>query len=135
MMKISERVNVAIHSLAYMAAVQEKCPLSAAKLAGQLDVSVSHLAKIMQRMVKAGFIGSVRGVQGGFFLKKDPEDIVLLDIFESLEGPINNDHCFLGTPICKNGKCLLNEMIQETNAIISQYLKNTRLSDFQVEAE
>ena len=86
MLKIPERVNLAIHSLAYIVAQKQDRPIPVSDIARSLAVSESHLAKVMQRLVKAGFVSSIRGVNGGFILNRIPDSITLMDVYECIEG-------------------------------------------------
>ncbi len=64
------------------------------------DIPKSFLAKIMQKLVKAGLIESIRGAKGGFLLAKKPSDITLLDIIEIMEGPILVNKCAIDKDKC-----------------------------------
>lgn len=56
------------------------------ELSQKLDVSDSYLKKITRQLVVAGFIESRASKRGGFLLKKELNQITLLDIFEAIEG-------------------------------------------------
>ena len=59
------------------------------ELSQKLDVSDSYLKKITRQLVVAGFIESRASKRGGFLLKKELNQITLLDIFEAIEGKEN----------------------------------------------
>ena len=57
------------------------------------DITPAFLTKILQPLIKAGIVGSQRGVGGGFYLVKAPQEITLLDIVVAQEGPIHLNQC------------------------------------------
>ncbi|MFO7981934.1 MAG: Rrf2 family transcriptional regulator [Desulfuromonadales bacterium] len=59
----------------------------------QQEITPAFLTKILQPLIKAGVVGSQRGVGGGFYLLKDPSEVSLLDILEAEEGPLALNHC------------------------------------------
>lgn len=134
MVKISERVNIAIHALGYMGAIRNKYPVAVSDLAGALHVSESHLAKVMQRCAKAGFVRSSRGARGGFVLVREPSDVTVLEIIESIEGPLTVPSCLLGKSICKPGTCIMKDLLADMEALLRSGLGEKKLSDFVIEA-
>jgi len=66
-LRISEAASLAMHAMMALAA-QPEHRRSAQDLARQLDVSLAHLAKVLQRLAKAGYVASTRGPKGGFTL-------------------------------------------------------------------
>lgn len=59
------------------------------------DITPAFLTKILQPLIKAGIVGSQRGVGGGFYLVKSPKEITLLDIVQAEEGPIHLNLCLI----------------------------------------
>ena len=66
-LKISEAASLALHTMVYLAG-DPSAHYPAGRLAEALCVSEAHLAKVLQRLVKAGMLVSVRGPKGGFRL-------------------------------------------------------------------
>ncbi|MBE0599383.1 MAG: Rrf2 family transcriptional regulator [Desulfuromonadales bacterium] len=64
------------------------------------DITPAFLTKILQPLIKAGIVGSQRGVGGGFFLLKDPGDVTLLDVVRAQEGPLLLNNCLEQPGIC-----------------------------------
>ena len=129
MLKISDAVNLAFHAVLLLATRPEGGQLSVQELAETLRVSDNHLSKVMQRLSKAGFVGSRRGPHGGFYLSKDPADIRLSDIYTAIEGPIPPATCLLKKPLCEGECCLLGNLLSSVHRQIRDQLNGTTLKD------
>ncbi len=134
LLRISEAANIAVHALAYMSKTQKEGYFSVAEIAETLNVSPSHLAKVMQRLVKAGFVGSSRGAAGGFSLEKSPEEMNVMEIIIAIDGEPPEIGCILGTPICKTGTCVMRPLLSEVEKIVRDRLSGVKLSDFALAA-
>lgn len=130
---LSEAANLAIHALAYMAAVEPKMPLPAARIAAEINVSESHLAKVLQNLARQNFIASTRGAKGGFYLERKPEEITLMDIVVAVDGPFPKNGCLLGKPICPGGECRFRNLMKRVMETVEQELQGLTLSDFKAE--
>jgi Rrf2 family protein len=102
--------------------------VSAKELASKLPVSETHLAKVMQRLVKAGLVTSVRGPGGGFALRADPRATTLLQVYEAVEGKLDITECMFSERPASCGVCILDDVIAEANRIFHARLARTRLS-------
>ena len=85
-MKLKNSMEQAICLLIMIAHSDEKTPLKSYNISKSLGVSDSYLKKIIRQLVVAGLITSEAGKKGGVSLKKSPDKITLLDIFEAIEG-------------------------------------------------
>ena len=65
------------------------------------DITPAFLTKIFQPMIKCSIISSQRGVGGGFYLAKKPENISLLDVVQAQEGEILFNYCLEEPGTCK----------------------------------
>ena len=52
------------------------------------QISHGYLEQILAMLKKSGFVTSVRGSNGGYKLSRSAEDIIVLDVIESLEGEL-----------------------------------------------
>lgn len=52
------------------------------------DIPLSFLENILVEMRHAGLVRSRRGVEGGYWLARAPEDISVADVFRAVEGPL-----------------------------------------------
>jgi len=100
-MKISQASAYSLHALMYMARHVTQLPVTSRAMARAEGMPVGYLAKVLQRLVKAGFVRSVKGRERGYVFARPPEDISLLELFDALEGqPLFDDcplrHCACG---------------------------------------
>jgi Rrf2 family protein len=98
-MKISRETDYAIRCLLFMA----RDPLqvfSVGKISGPQKMPPSFLAKILQKLTRAGITTSARGAGGGFRLTESPDRITLLSVIEALEGPLALNDCLAEGTTC-----------------------------------
>ncbi len=124
---ISEAASIAIYTVVAIAKSKEK--LNATELAISTNVSRNHLAKVMQQLTKYGYLISDRGPKGGFVLNKLPDEICLLDLFELVEGSIEDISCMGDCAICPFKDCVFGGLASKLTNEFKNYLKNTKISD------
>jgi Rrf2 family protein len=130
LVKFSDASSLGLHAMALVAGAPDR-HLSARELAGRLTVSEHHLAKVLQRLARAGLLESVRGPAGGFALRGDPARITLLEIHEAIDGRVDANHCLLSRErTCAS--CILGEAVREATAVLVGRLSRTRLADVAV---
>lgn len=122
---LSEAASIALHGI-ILVAKSEKL-INVVQIAEATSSSKHHVAKVFQRLVKEKFINSHRGPTGGFSLNKKPEDITLLEIYESIEGKIEMNECPLDKQICSFEKCILNNITKEMTMQYQKYLESQTL--------
>jgi Rrf2 family protein len=123
---LSEASSIALHGLVLIA--KSKVSLNVVDIAQKIDSSKHHVAKVLQRLVKAGFLISHRGPGGGFHLKMAPEEIDLLEIYETIEGKIIISQCPLDKPVCAFDKCIINNISGKMTSEFKDYLKGQTLN-------
>jgi len=84
----------------------------------------------MQRLNRAGLVQSSMGVKGGFELSRDPTQINLLEIIETIQGTLSVNRCVLGKNACKNqSSCPVCVKLGELQGEMTNYLNSTSLQD------
>ncbi|MBN2185370.1 MAG: Rrf2 family transcriptional regulator [Candidatus Krumholzibacteriota bacterium] len=129
--KISDAASLAFHATVYLASNEGKM-VSNREISRKFKLSDAHLAKIMQRLSRAGIVKSVRGPGGGFTLTRSPDDLTLKDVYEAVESKIQTEGCLLDEDLC-GCRCLLGTVLTELNGEISSRLENTKLSDVRID--
>jgi Rrf2 family protein len=98
-MKIARETDYAIRCLLFMAGNPVKNH-TVGQIARSREIPQSFLAKILQKLVRAGILTSARGTGGGFRLSRNPGEITLLQVIEAIEGPLAVNDCFLENRTC-----------------------------------
>ncbi|MFO8235485.1 MAG: Rrf2 family transcriptional regulator [Bacteroidales bacterium] len=125
---LSEAASIALHGIILIA--QEKGGMNVLKIAERTKTSRHHVAKVMQRLVKAGYLTSHRGPNGGFELKKYPEEINFLELYETIEGQIEINTCPMDKPVCPFDKCILNNVTGKMAKEFKEYLKSQTIDEY-----
>lgn len=89
-MKISRSTGYAFLAVGYIAQHSDKKIILSQSIAKEYGIPLEYLLKILQQLVKANVLRSKRGPRGGFSLARIPKKISLIDIVESVEGPIRS---------------------------------------------
>ena len=87
--------------------------------------------KIVHELGRAGYLETVRGRGGGFFLARPPEDIIIGDVVRLTEGPLDIVECFNPK---KNtcpliGICKLSKAMQKATKAFMDVLDDLTLAD------
>ena len=130
MLHVSDAASMGIHACSLLAAEPENQSLTSQDMAATLHGSANHMAKILQRLTRAGIVRSIRGPHGGFALACDPEKTSILDVFAAIEGPIREEHCMLRIPVCSPEKlCIMGHLVQDVQEMVRQRFSRTTLGD------
>ncbi|WP_075602617.1 RrF2 family transcriptional regulator [Saccharicrinis aurantiacus] len=125
---LSEASSIAIHGMVLIAKSDVK--LNVNQIAEKIDSSKHHVAKVFQRLAKENLVSSNRGPSGGFILKKDPEEISLLDIYEVIEGKIEIEGCMQDKEECAFDSCILGNISNDLACRFRAYLKDKFLINY-----
>jgi len=127
LLRLSEPVSLALHAAALLARQPDQ-RIANARLAATLQVSEHHLAKVMQRLARAGLVSSTRGPQGGFQLERAADRVALIELFEAVDGPVGEAKCLLSQQICDGRDCLVGELVHDVHEHVRRYLAETTLA-------
>jgi len=86
MVRLSKKVEYGLIALRHMAARSPHDIVTAKELADQYRIPYDLLAKVLQRLGKAGLVNSHQGVRGGYTLARDPGQIQISTIILAIEG-------------------------------------------------
>lgn len=70
------------------------------EIAKEIEAPPFYTAKILQRLVKAGFLESLKGKGGGFFFNPDVPELPLIKLIAATEGEKSFSGCGFGLKKC-----------------------------------
>jgi Rrf2 family nitric oxide-sensitive transcriptional repressor len=83
----------AIRTLIFVAQNTAEGFLPPRRIGDALGESPTYLAKVTRSLVKAGILRAEKGVKGGVWLGRPPQQTTLLAIVEACQGAILGDYC------------------------------------------
>ncbi|HBG23294.1 MAG: Rrf2 family transcriptional regulator [Syntrophaceticus sp.] len=126
---IRRKTDYAIRALIHLA-LHPHQETTTAEIAEEQEVPLEYLHKILQRLTHGNIVNSHRGAYGGLSLARDPEDINLLDIIETVQGKINMNKCFLGKNGCPRApKCVFKSKWLQLEQKIAEFISQVTLQD------
>jgi Rrf2 family transcriptional regulator, nitric oxide-sensitive transcriptional repressor len=129
LLEMSEATALAIHAMMYLEANRSH-KISTREIASVFGASQAHLAKVMQRLVKAGLVKSVRGPGGGFTLEKPGSQVTLLELYELFEGTLPEKVCVFHNTNCALRRCVMESFLNRMNKLVVDYMGTTTLDGF-----
>jgi Rrf2 family protein len=129
-MKLSTKGRYGTRALLDIALHPGDRPVVLRDIARRQQISALYLDRLIAPLIAAGIIRSIRGAKGGVSLAKLPEEIRLIEVIETLEGPINPVDCVNKPELCKRSRsCVTREVWDEVKEAIKGVLENITLKD------
>jgi Rrf2 family nitric oxide-sensitive transcriptional repressor len=112
----------------YLAVAEKETWVKTPEVALAFGISVFHLQKAVQGLVRAGHVVAVQGRTGGLRLARDPKSIRLGEMVAELEGSGCLVDCGRG-PCPLAGNCLLKHALDEAELAFIKVLDRYTLAD------
>lgn len=104
-MNLFRRGDYAIRCVMYLSRTRGRLATKT-EIAEAVSAPALFVAKILQRLVRARILLSVRGVHGGFVLARDPATLSMLDVVEITQSPLAPRPCVVNPRACPlRGSC------------------------------
>ncbi len=135
---LSKKTKYGLKALSFLALQKDKAPVQIAEIAKQENISQKFLESILLSLRKTGFLGSKKGKGGGYYLIKEPKDILMTDVMRVLEGPIAMVPCvslnfYEKCDDCPDEHtCSVNKLMLQIRDSTLQVYRNNTLADILV---
>lgn len=130
MLRLTKKADYGLMALKFLAEHADASALSAKDIAEAYHIPQQLLAKILQRLAKAGLVKSHAGMNGGYALARDPRRISVYEVIYAIDGPLFITSCFTHEVNCDlTNSCTIQEPLARVNETISSVLKNIHISD------
>ncbi len=132
-MRLTTLSDYALRVLMYAAVSGDKL-LTIEETARTYQISRAHLMKVVNILVRKGFLRGVRGRSGGFMLAKAPNAIVVGDVVRATEPDFALVECFAtGNQCIVTGCCKLPAMLNEALNSFIATLDRYTIADLMLE--
>lgn len=129
-MRISTKGKYALRLMLDLALNDSENPVRIKDVAKRQDISIKYLEQIISILNKAGYVRSIRGSQGGYFLSKKPEDYTVGMILRLTEGSLAPSDCVDDPSTCSRiENCTTIYIWQKMNDAINNVVDNITLAD------
>ena len=130
-MKISTKGRYALRLMMDLAENNSGSPISLKDVAKRQDISDKYLEQIISILNKAGYVRSVRGAQGGYMLKMEPQNYTVGMILRQTEGSLAPVACIEDDEIVcdRQQQCVTSIVYKKINDAISDVVDNITLQD------
>ncbi|MCI8650574.1 MAG: Rrf2 family transcriptional regulator [Anaerotruncus sp.] len=130
-MKISTKGRYALRLLLDLAMQESEGYTSIKAIANRQNISEKYLEQIIGTLVKAGYVTSTRGVQGGYRLAQEPKDYTVGMILRLMEGNLAPVTCLESSHnACSRAEeCVTLEVWQQVQHAVEGVVDRLTLAD------
>ena len=131
-MKLTTKGRYAVMALADIAAFDKNNPVSLRDISLRQNISLLYLEQIFFKLKRNNIVKSTRGINGGYILAKNPDQIKLATIFSAVDEKIKTVGCKKESKKGCNGKltkCITHNLWDELEIHINTFFENKSLKD------
>jgi Rrf2 family protein len=132
MLQFSKKVEYGLIALRHMAVQPYGCVFTAKEIAESYDIPFDLLAKVLQKLSKAGILSSMQGMRGGYSLFRKPDEIAIADVIDVIEDEKPSITNCAGSQVSSCScyeRCSIREPMEKVQRSITDVLEKIMLSE------
>jgi Rrf2 family protein len=134
MLKLTKKADYGLMAMKHLAEHAPRGACSAKDVADAYGIPQEALAKILQRLAKAGLLHSQHGINGGYTLARDAAKISAFEVIRAIDGPLFITSCITVRGECdQTDRCTIREPLRRVNESIEQVLRRITISEMKEE--
>ena len=123
MLKLTKKADYGLIAMRHLAQHADPGACSAKDLAEVYGMPQEALAKILQRLTRAGLLVSQHGTNGGYVLARDPRTMSAFEVIQAIEGPLFITSCSTTVHECdQSPRCTVREPLRKVSRSIEEVL-------------
>ncbi|MGC2473989.1 MAG: Rrf2 family transcriptional regulator [Candidatus Sulfotelmatobacter sp.] len=135
-MKLTKKADYALMAMKHLAERTSQGSRSAKDVADEYGIPPEALAKILQRLAKAGLLQSQHGTNGGYTLARPAHTISAFEVIQAIDGPLFITSCITVRGECdQSDRCNIREPLRKVNESIEAVLKRIKVSHMREEPD
>jgi Rrf2 family protein len=128
MLKLTKKADYGLMAMKHLAENADQGAFSAKDVAEAYGIPPEALAKILQKLVKAGLLHSQQGMNGGYTLARDAGSISAFEVIRAIDGPLFITSCISVRGECgQSNRCTIREPLRRVNQSLEEVLKSITL--------
>jgi len=136
MLKLTKKADYALMAMKDLAEHTRDGSRSAKDVAGSYGIPPEALAKILQKLAKAGLLDSHHGINGGYTLARAAHTISAFEVIKAIDGPLFITSCVTIRGECdQTDRCTIREPLRKVNQSIEDVLKRIKIAHMTEEPE
>jgi Rrf2 family protein len=129
-MQITRSGEYGLKGLLFLARQPSEKLVLVSEISKLQNIPETFLAKIFQRLSKAGVLRSSRGSKGGFSLGKPAASITMREVIEAIDGPIVLNRCLRREGECEEDEiCPIYQVWSKAQKQLLEILDRTTMED------
>jgi Rrf2 family protein len=131
-MQFTKAEEYGMFGVLYLAEKDRQIVTPLSEISESQGIPEKFLAKIFQSLSKSGIVRSHRGVRGGFTLARDPKEITIKEVLETIQGPYHLMKCIKDIRTCdRDGHhfCALREVVMIAERQLVSVFEQYTVSD------
>ena len=136
MLRLSKKADYALMAVRHLALPDAPSSTSAREIAEQYDIPIELMAKVLQRLVRAGLLMSRQGTRGGYTLSRPPTAISVADVIQAIDGPFMVTACSSEHDDCDQySKCRIRDPLWRIGERIAAILGTVSIAEMAAESD
>jgi Rrf2 family protein len=130
MLKLTKKADYGLMAMKHLAEHADAGACSAKDVAEAYGIPPEALAKILQRLAKAGLLVSQHGIKGGYVLARPAIEISAYEVIRAIDGPLFITSCITVRGECgQSDRCTIREPLRKVNESIEQVLRRIKITE------
>jgi Rrf2 family protein len=136
LLRLSKKADYALMAVRHLALKTGPASASAREIAEQYDIPIELMAKVLQRLVRAGLLSSTQGTRGGYTLSRPSAAISVADVIQAIDGPFTVTACSSEKNDCEQySKCSIRDPLWQIRERIAATLGTVSIAEMAAESD
>jgi Rrf2 family protein len=128
-LRFTKRIDYGLMAMQYVAAHQGDGTIGVRRIAQEFGIPPEWLAKILQRLAKAGLMASQSGPRGGYRLSLPASKVTIGQVIQALERSVAIVRCMDHDDCAQMSRCSLRQPARKIQAAITAVLDTMTLAE------
>ncbi len=129
-MQFKQTTDYAVRFIAYLA--EKGKTAAASEISEKTNIPKAYLINFSKQLRQKGLIAAETGINGGYYLVKDPSEITMYDVISTVEITMKINQCLeneQGKDLYENRMTKLHDFYADLQDVLEEKLKSVTIAD------